>query len=587
MQRCGTIFPRRGEGPVKTPVLLLFFFPGILPAHEILSEETPVIAARDSTDRYEIFVDCGKVLGPVNRGIFGTNLISVDYNLAENYNLARADTNKSTPATVVEKKEPTYASTDYGAGLWDADKKKPVKEVIDLLKKVKISSLRYPGGCGAHLRDWKWAVGPREHYLFGLNEFLEVCSLINAEPVIIVSYFTGDAEDAADMVRYLNGDPADKIPKGRENWAEKRVKWGHKKPFHVTYFEIGNEVWHGNHTTVDKVSSNEYGKRYLPYYHTMKSADPAIKIGAIMNEGKWGVGVMKTVGRNLDFASFHWYPACNIHFEGEEEVETFSSMLFFPDIEIRRYLSDIYTNLELYCGKKVPVAFTEVNFGYHQARHPRIGFTLATALVMAEILREFLLEGDRFLFANQWLFVNEFWGMVGNDYWGKPKPGDGLYKPYRKRPIYLLYQLYADHFGDMLVAASTGTGGPRFQGLRKSKANEYLRLLNADTKVPHSPQLAEPYLTTIASLSKKRDTLFIIVNNRGHDSLQTVIRLKNYIAAGTAATHTLNGSWIGATNENGITEVRITDNTAAFESSGAVYTFPPYSVTALVLPGKS
>ena len=58
-------------------------------------------------------------------------------------------------------------------------------------------------------------------FLYGIDEFLKTCEEVGAEPVITVSYFTGDEQDAADLVEYLKG----------------RVK----------YLEIGNEVWHGDH----------------------------------------------------------------------------------------------------------------------------------------------------------------------------------------------------------------------------------------------------------------------------------------------------------------------------------------------------
>jgi len=51
--------------------------------------------------------------------------------------------------------------------------------------------------------------------------------------------------------------------------------------------------------------------------------------------------------------------------------------------------------------------------------------------------------------ANHWQFANEYWGAVR-----------GYGRPYRKRPNYYVFELYAQHFGDVLIQAEVEC--PRF-----------------------------------------------------------------------------------------------------------------------------
>ncbi|HDZ68830.1 MAG TPA: hypothetical protein ENH43_00205, partial [Phycisphaerales bacterium] len=92
-----------------------------------------------------------------------------------------------------------------GAGIWDPAGKKSVKEVIDLAIAAGTSIVRFPGGCGTHLYNWKNAIGPgRTEYQYGIDEFMTTANEIGAEVVMTVSYYTGNQNDAADLVEYLN-----------------------------------------------------------------------------------------------------------------------------------------------------------------------------------------------------------------------------------------------------------------------------------------------------------------------------------------------------------------------------------------------
>ena len=203
-------------------------------------------------------------IGNVNKKILGSNFLGYD------------------PVPCKFMSGEFYGYSDYGAGIWDPQKREPVKEAIGLAISSGMTVARFPGGCGSHHYDWKKTIGAnRTHFLYGMDEFLKTCKAIEAEPVITVSYFTGDERDAADLVEYLNSPSDGSNLNGGIDWASERAKNGRIVPYSVKYFEIGNEVDHGDHGNIKRVLPREYASRYLEYYKAMKTVDSSIKIGFV------------------------------------------------------------------------------------------------------------------------------------------------------------------------------------------------------------------------------------------------------------------------------------------------------------------
>lgn len=120
---------------------------------------------------------------------------------------------------------------DRGAGVWDPEARRPVAEMVELARRSGLSVARWPGGCGTHVFDWKKTVGPVERrplQQFGLPEFLRTCEAMAAVPLITLADYHGTAQDAADLVEYLNA-PDD----GKHLWARLRAQDGHPQPWRV------------------------------------------------------------------------------------------------------------------------------------------------------------------------------------------------------------------------------------------------------------------------------------------------------------------------------------------------------------------
>ncbi len=369
----------------------------------------------------------------VNKKVFGNNLLGFD------------------PSINYESWKPATRIMDYGAGIWDGKGENPVEEVLCLAKESGISVLRFPGGCGTHHYNWKETIGKkRRHYWFGLDEFLHVAETLMAEPVITVSYFTGGPDDAADLVEYLNMPNDGSNPRGGVDWASMRAKNGHPKPYNVKYLEIGNEVYHGDHQYIKRVQANEYAKRYLLYYQQIKSVDGTVLVSAVLHNSKWNRCVMEKIGEKIDFGSIHIYPSLP---QGEdlatwktEEIfrYIFASPIFKWELQIKELLDLLRTK----AGQDGPLAVTEYNGMFVQKDPVPYRHTLGNALLNAELLRIFIKPENHILIANHWNFVNEYWGMIANGFNGDYR---ALNRPYFKRPNYYVFQLYNEHFGDILI----------------------------------------------------------------------------------------------------------------------------------------
>lgn len=167
-------------------------------------------------------------------------------------------------------------------------------DTIALLRDLHSGMWRLPGG--NFLSDWVWydAIGdidkrpPMFDYAWnamqvndvGMDEFMTFCKLIDVEPYVTVNAGLGDSHSAAEEVEYLNG-PATSY------MGAKRARNGHPEPYHVKYWNIGNEPWGTfqiGYTDLKYyvIKNNEFAK-------AMRAVDPSIILiaSAKMLEPTW------------------------------------------------------------------------------------------------------------------------------------------------------------------------------------------------------------------------------------------------------------------------------------------------------------
>lgn len=399
-----------------------------------------------------ISVDAAQVLGPVNHLVFGQNISAADN--------ARIFSSDTTDMSLIQR----------GEGAWNPATAAPVPLVVEQSRAAGMSLLRYPGGCLAHNFDWRKTVGPQAKaagWLFGLDEYLQLCAAIGAAPLITVSDYVLPAgqmpQNAAELVEYLNS-PADSA----HPWAMRRKEWGHPDPYHVVWFELGNESNHGNHRVIPH---REYTpEQYAAYANAtaaaMRRVDPAIHIGIVMTPGPgtdvnndWNRTVVRLAGASADFLVLHIYgPQIKPDLPAGFLVQ---SMMVMPQ-HVEARLEDYHRMVREILGHDLPLAITEFNGALDQ---PAYRQSLADALECADLIRVFLEPHFHVALACYWEFLNGAFGMLQTN---MSSPNG---EPFAREPAFLLYRLWARHFGSQLVQVNVQSPTAAYAGSGSEEAS--------------------------------------------------------------------------------------------------------------------
>jgi len=333
---------------------------------------------------------------------------------------------------------------------------------------IKVTVSRWPGGCTTHNYNWKLTVGPledRPEMLWGLPEFLTWCDAIGSIPILTVAVYWGGPQDGADLVEYLNAPNDGANPNGGTDWAAVRAGDGHPEPYGVTWFEYGNESYHGEHHPTEGraekrvYSAEKYTGLFVRYQDAMKAVDPTIKLGAVLlRTGEWSRGVLKAVGDRADYLIYHDYLPGFSGDTGEANYRGIMQACVACGPQLQQRYDDINAMVkEITRRSDLLWAVTEYNGHFAgQRESPPFRHALANALCNAEHLRVMMQPRNRVMLANFWQFANEYWGMVR----GYPHEGQAIVK----QAIFYTFELYHEHFGETLVAADVACGTWDFDG---------------------------------------------------------------------------------------------------------------------------
>lgn len=175
------------------------------------------------------------------------------------------------------------------------------KDVVEATKELAPPIIRWGGSAvdpGPY--RWKAAIGDRDlrsPFLnspwgrrdsndVGVEEFVQFCRAVEAEPLICVSLADG-AESAAQMVEYLNGPP-------ESDWGRKRASQGRPRPYAVKYWQVGNEI-----------DRPDYPEEFMEVARAIKKADP----GAVVLSSFPTRELIDHAGGNADIVCPHYYQA--------------------------------------------------------------------------------------------------------------------------------------------------------------------------------------------------------------------------------------------------------------------------------------
>lgn len=168
--------------------------------------------------------------------------------------------------------------TDHGDNLLIGGTTRFKSDLLELVKQISPTVLRYPGGGQADLFHWRQSVGAadrrgtgehlfskqKQKVLFGTGEFLQLAELVGAEPLITVNVVSGTADEAAAWVKWTNIDRA-------------RAPSGNLLP-RVRYWEIGNEPYLKGRPELE-ITPEEFARRATLFIRAMKAVDPTIEVG--------------------------------------------------------------------------------------------------------------------------------------------------------------------------------------------------------------------------------------------------------------------------------------------------------------------
>ncbi|PWH07110.1 alpha-L-arabinofuranosidase [Brachybacterium endophyticum] len=206
-------------------------------------------------------------------------------------------------------------------------------DVLELVRELGVSSVRYPGGNFVSGYRWEDGVGPLEDRpvrrdlawhstepnTFGLDEFMTWCDAADVEPMYAVNLGTRGTQEALDVLEYANGEVGTDL-------ADHRALNGHPEPYDVRMWCLGNEMdgpWQLGH-----VPARDYGVLAAETARAMRRADPDLELvacgsshSAMPTFGSWEQAVLEAGYDAIDMLSAHVY----YRQEGEDRASYLAS----------------------------------------------------------------------------------------------------------------------------------------------------------------------------------------------------------------------------------------------------------------------
>ena len=261
------------------------------------------------------------------------------------------------------------------------------KDVIEAMKELKISVVRWPGGCFASGYHWEDGVGRlrkpvadpvwgvTDPNTFGTDEFVQWCRLVGCEPYICTNAGNGTAEEMQRWVEYCN---ADKGP-----YAELRKRNGNVDPFKVRIWSIGNENW-GQHEIGAKTPTT-WGPFVNRSAGLMLDADPdLILAAAATSDTSWTLPLLRFAGGRLDYIAVHnyWFPLHQKH-----ELPDYISCILQSEKPEKQIDALVRMITEAGYQGKLKIAFDEWNLrGWHHPGFPRKEVTEAGDTIALDLI---------------------------------------------------------------------------------------------------------------------------------------------------------------------------------------------------------
>jgi alpha-N-arabinofuranosidase len=172
------------------------------------------------------------------------------------------------------------------------------------------------------------------------------------------------AQEAADWVEYCNGS-------AETPWGKVRARRGHKEPYGVEHWCIGNEIW-GEWMGAAYSSADVYARNLRQFAAAMRKVDPRLVLIASGTDGvtlgnEWDKQIVAQAGDCFDWISLHHYSPITKALAGPEGAREFTRQACQPRDGLLPWLEEMRRAIDQSSpgGKRIPIAFDEWNLWHN------------------------------------------------------------------------------------------------------------------------------------------------------------------------------------------------------------------------------
>ena len=407
----------------------------------------------------------------------------------------------------------------YQPGHPTADEQGFRGDVLELVRKLNVPIVRYPGGNFVSGFKWEDSVGPKEQRpsrlelawfvvetnQFGLNEFCDWAKKADTDVMMAVNLGTRGPMEAKELIEYCNH------PSGTA-LCDLRIQHGYKEPHNIKTWCLGNEMdgpWQIGHKTAE-----EYGRVACETAKVMKWVDPDIELVVCGSSSKtmptylqWEETVLGHTYENVDLLSLHQYYG---YPNSDNDTQSFLSKADEMDEFIKEVIAVCdMVQAKKHGSKKINLSFDEWNVWYHsneqdkklpkwvQAPHQLEDIYLfEDAVLVGDMLITLLKNADRVKVACLAQLVNVIAPIMTED-------GDG---PAWCQTIFYPF-MHASNYGRG-VALNTEIESPKYSCLQRSDVN---------------------HINSVAVHNEEEGTVTVFAVNRNlEDDVETEIDLRPF-----------------------------------------------------------
>ena len=354
------------------------------------------------------------------------------------------------------------------------------KDYTNAMKELKVTNMRWPGGNFLMGYNWQDGIGPKEqrptrinlawggvdNNHVGTDEWMKLNKAMGSENIVCVNLGLATIMDAVYWVEYCNY-------KGGTYYSDLRAKNGHKEPYNVRIWDLGNEVdglpWELGHKNAE-----DYIEVAREAAKAMKAVDNTIKLVACGSSwyspgtwDDWNRKVLTGLGDRVDYISIHSY------WENSPDYYTLmgaSARIFEDRINLTANEIEIVSSIK---GFKNPIGISVDEYG-------SFGRSFLNVLPVAQSLNSFIRHANVVKMAN----FTTMTSLLSSE------PNKGTYKS----PLFYTFKLFSNN-------------------CRGASIDTYVQCDTFNTE----KYKGIPFLDVTSVYSKETNTVFINVINRHQD----------------------------------------------------------------------